>query len=72
MTSSLITNIQTNCPFPSPPDFAENYTTENIKAYFEGRGGPALPPPPIPNKFTVFNEEFDLEGVINIIIIFTH
>lgn len=45
-------------PFPQPPEFALNYTSENIK------NQRTLKPPPIPKKFTVFGEEIDMEGVI--------
>lgn len=44
-------------PFPQPPDYALNYTTDNIK------NQRTLKPPPIPKKFSVFGEEIDLEVV---------
>lgn len=50
-------NAQTTSPFPAPPEFAKQYTEENIK------NGAYLPPPPIPMHYTVFNEEYNLEGV---------
>lgn len=43
--------------FPPPPIYAEHYTSENI------RKGVVLPPPPVPSKFEVFGESYDLEGV---------
>ena len=43
--------------FPPPPIFADCYTSENIAK------GLVLPPPPVPTKFEVFGEPFDLEGV---------
>lgn len=58
-------NLEANCPFPAPPEFAILYTPENVAAFNEGRGGAILPPPPVPTKFTVFNEEVDLEAVNN-------
>ena len=42
--------------FPPPPIFAEHYTSDNI------RKGLVLPPPPVPSKFDVFGESYDLEG----------
>lgn len=48
---------QTVSPFPAPPEYAEHYSDDAIRA------GLALPPPPVPTKFTVFKEEYDLEGV---------
>lgn len=45
-------------PFPPIPEYAANYTDENIKS------GMIMLPPPMPVKFTVFNEEQDLEGVV--------
>ncbi|CAK5059424.1 unnamed protein product [Meloidogyne enterolobii] len=44
--------------FPPPPIFAECYTSENISK------GLVLPPPPVPTKFEVFGETFDLEGAL--------
>jgi hypothetical protein len=44
-------------PFPPPPVFAEYYTSENIAKCL------ILPPPPVPTRFEVFGEPFDLEGV---------
>jgi hypothetical protein len=44
-------------PFPAPPEYAQHYTTENIKHQR------ILKPPPIPRKFSVFGEEIDMEGV---------
>ena len=43
-------------PFPPPPDYAMNYSEENLR---EMR---CLPPPPVPSRFTVYNEAYDLEG----------
>lgn len=51
-------SAQTTSPFPTPPDFAKQYTEENI------RNGNYLPPPPLSLHYTVFNEEYSLEGVI--------
>ncbi|KAH7730535.1 MED7 protein [Aphelenchoides avenae] len=56
--SSTSNQPQIVSPFPAPPDYAANYTTENIKS------GKVLPPPPVPTKFTAFNEAYDLEGPI--------
>jgi len=47
---------QTVSPFPPPPEYALNYTTDNIKNFR------TLKPPPVPKKFTVFGEEIDMEG----------
>uniref|UniRef100_A0A1I8B289 Mediator of RNA polymerase II transcription subunit 7 n=1 Tax=Meloidogyne hapla TaxID=6305 RepID=A0A1I8B289_MELHA len=44
--------------FPPPPIFAEGYTSDNIAK------GLVLPPPPVPTKFEVFGETFDLEGAL--------
>ncbi|CAD5231726.1 unnamed protein product [Bursaphelenchus xylophilus] len=43
-------------PYPSPPEYALNYTNDNI------RSGSIPKPPPVPLKFKVFNEEYNLEG----------
>ncbi|KAI6189903.1 Mediator of RNA polymerase II transcription subunit 7 [Aphelenchoides bicaudatus] len=43
-------------PFPQPPEYALNYTTDNIK------NQRTLKPPPVPKKFSVFGEEIDMEG----------
>lgn len=43
--------------FPMPPEFYRLYTTEHVRL------GTCPHPPPVPPKFTVFGEEYDLEGV---------
>lgn len=43
--------------FPPPPIYAEQYSSDNVKK------GLVLPPPPLPTKFEVFTEPYDLEGV---------
>lgn len=52
-----VSTAQTVSPFPAPPEYAQYYTTENIKHQR------ILKPPPIPKKFCVFGEEIDMEGV---------
>lgn len=42
-------------PFPQPPEYSKQYTDENIAKKA------VLPPPPVPNEFTVFGEEYNLE-----------
>lgn len=42
-------------PFPQPPEYAKQYTDENIAKKL------VLPPPPVPTEFTVFGEEYNLE-----------
>uniref|UniRef100_A0AC34QD63 Mediator of RNA polymerase II transcription subunit 7 n=1 Tax=Panagrolaimus sp. JU765 TaxID=591449 RepID=A0AC34QD63_9BILA len=41
--------------FPNPPSYAKLYTKANFNA------GLCPPPPPVPSKFTVFGEEYNLE-----------
>ncbi|VDM97751.1 unnamed protein product [Thelazia callipaeda] len=40
-------------PFPSPPEYARQYTDANVAKKN------VLPPPPVPNEFTVFGEEYN-------------
>ncbi|VDN50659.1 unnamed protein product [Dracunculus medinensis] len=42
-------------PFPQPPEYAKQYTNENIAKKN------VLPPPPIPCEFTVFGEDYNFE-----------
>ncbi|VDK57501.1 unnamed protein product [Anisakis simplex] len=42
-------------PFPQPPEYAKQYTDENIAKKV------VLPPPPVPTEFTVFGEEYNFE-----------
>uniref|UniRef100_A0A0M3I9G9 Mediator of RNA polymerase II transcription subunit 7 n=2 Tax=Ascaris TaxID=6251 RepID=A0A0M3I9G9_ASCLU len=42
-------------PFPQPPEYAKQYTDENISKKV------VLPPPPVPTEFTVFGEEYNFE-----------
>ena len=44
-------------PFPAPPEYAQMYTSANIKTR------KVLAPPPVPSKFTVYGEEYNLEDV---------
>lgn len=44
-------------PFPQPPEYARNYTDANIK------NKAVLPPPNIPNQYTVFGEDYDIHEV---------
>ncbi|KAE9550121.1 hypothetical protein FO519_006658 [Halicephalobus sp. NKZ332] len=41
--------------FPNPPIYVKFYTESNVKA------GTCPPPPPVPQKFRVFGEDYDLE-----------
>uniref|UniRef100_A0A0N5ALY0 C2H2-type domain-containing protein n=1 Tax=Syphacia muris TaxID=451379 RepID=A0A0N5ALY0_9BILA len=41
--------------FPQPPEYAKHYTDENIEKKT------VLPPPPVPNEFTVFGEEYNFD-----------
>lgn len=41
--------------FPQPPEYAKQYTDENI-----GKKT-VLPPPPVPNEFTVFGEKYNFD-----------
>ena len=43
--------------FPDPPIYTKYYTSDAVK------NGTAPPPPPIPKKFKVFGEDYDLEAV---------
>ncbi|MFH4974378.1 hypothetical protein AB6A40_001087 [Gnathostoma spinigerum] len=42
-------------PLPQPPEYAKQYTDENIERKC------VLPPPPVPTEFTVFGEEYNLD-----------
>lgn len=55
---------QNASPFPAPPEYVQNYSNENIRTY------QAPKPPKIPSRFTVFNEEYNLEGVSVLLIVF--
>ena len=48
--------------YPPPPNFYANYAPENVK------NGHALPPPPVPSRFTTFDEELDMEDTVFILI----
>lgn len=50
--------------YPPPPNFYANYAPENVK------NGHALPPPPVPSRFTTFDEELDMEDTVFILIKF--
>lgn len=43
--------------FPNPPIYAKLYSEAHVEA------GTCPPPPPVPKKFKVFGEEYDLEEV---------
>ncbi|KAE9548522.1 hypothetical protein FO519_008265 [Halicephalobus sp. NKZ332] len=42
--------------FPMPPEFYRFYSAEHVRL------GTCPPPPPVPPKFTVFGQDYDLEG----------
>lgn len=48
-------------PFPQPPEYAKQYTNENIAKKN------VLPPPPIPCEFTVFGEDYNFEEVLAVL-----
>lgn len=53
-------------PFPQPPEYAKQYTDENISKKV------VLPPPPVPTEFTVFGEEYNFEEVSSCLIVLYH